>query len=202
VVRDVDAHSWVEAYFPHYGWITFDPTPAIAPARAQDPFDPSAAGRPGPAADGALGDRLSDPKAGGRTISAPDNASFPVLPVLAIVIGVGLAIALALLATGRLRRRRPRPADPRLVELVRALHRSGRPPENGLTLHRLERAFAAEPDAVAYVRALREARYGFGDRPPTRAQRRGLRRMLAAGWEYTGGVRALWALPPSVWRRS
>ncbi len=27
VIRESDAHSWVEAYFPEYGWITFDPTP-------------------------------------------------------------------------------------------------------------------------------------------------------------------------------
>jgi len=27
VVRAKDAHSWVEAYFPRYGWQTFDPTP-------------------------------------------------------------------------------------------------------------------------------------------------------------------------------
>jgi transglutaminase-like putative cysteine protease len=28
IVRGRDAHSWVEAYFPGYGWIAFDPTPA------------------------------------------------------------------------------------------------------------------------------------------------------------------------------
>jgi protein-glutamine gamma-glutamyltransferase len=28
IVRASDAHSWVEAYFPGNGWITFDPTPA------------------------------------------------------------------------------------------------------------------------------------------------------------------------------
>jgi protein-glutamine gamma-glutamyltransferase len=28
VVRARDAHSWVEIYFPQYGWVPFDPTPA------------------------------------------------------------------------------------------------------------------------------------------------------------------------------
>ena len=28
IVREKDAHSWVEAYFPEYGWASFDPTPA------------------------------------------------------------------------------------------------------------------------------------------------------------------------------
>jgi protein-glutamine gamma-glutamyltransferase len=31
IVRASDAHSWVEVYFPRNGWITFDPTPAVAP---------------------------------------------------------------------------------------------------------------------------------------------------------------------------
>jgi hypothetical protein len=34
VVRASDAHSWVEAYFPGSGWVSFDPTPAGSlPAR-------------------------------------------------------------------------------------------------------------------------------------------------------------------------
>lgn len=34
IVREKDAHSWVEAYFPEYGWVTFDPTP---PGPADEP---------------------------------------------------------------------------------------------------------------------------------------------------------------------
>ncbi len=32
LIRASDAHSWVEAYFPEYGWVTFDPTPAAQSA--------------------------------------------------------------------------------------------------------------------------------------------------------------------------
>jgi transglutaminase-like putative cysteine protease len=35
VVRAKNAHAWVEAYFPGYGWITFDPTPGGAIGRPQ-----------------------------------------------------------------------------------------------------------------------------------------------------------------------
>jgi hypothetical protein len=31
-VRQRDAHTWVEVYFPESGWITFDPTPAVGNA--------------------------------------------------------------------------------------------------------------------------------------------------------------------------
>ncbi len=36
VVTERDAHTWVEVYFPNYGWIEFEPTSAQAPLERQD----------------------------------------------------------------------------------------------------------------------------------------------------------------------
>jgi len=35
VVRGLDAHAWVEVYFPDYGWVRFDPTPSDDRASAE-----------------------------------------------------------------------------------------------------------------------------------------------------------------------
>ncbi len=37
VVDGSDAHSWVQAYLPNVGWISFDPTPTFAPNAAPSP---------------------------------------------------------------------------------------------------------------------------------------------------------------------
>ena len=34
IVRDTDAHAWVEIWFDAYGWVTVDPTPEATPARS------------------------------------------------------------------------------------------------------------------------------------------------------------------------
>ncbi|MGZ4297670.1 MAG: hypothetical protein ACXVE4_10520, partial [Solirubrobacteraceae bacterium] len=85
-----------------------------------------------------------------------------------------------------------------LSELERALARTGRPVQDGVTLIGLERRLHSSPDAEAYVRALRLSRYGGGAGTPSSAQRRALRRELGRGLGFIGRVRALWALPPRL----
>jgi len=40
IVRARDAHSWVEVYFPGYGWVAFDPTPPDPDAEAVEASGP------------------------------------------------------------------------------------------------------------------------------------------------------------------
>lgn len=188
IVRDVNAHSWVEAWFPRWGWVTFDPTPPSAPARL------------GPAATNPQGGtaRRGDVPLSGRRgvkLQAPrGGASWP-LPV-----GGGAILALAGLAVVLQRRRRGWGTTP-VEELAGALRACAAADLSGLTLVELERRLAGCEPASGYVRALREARYGGGVRPLPPDGRRALRAELARGGGATGTLRALRALPPRPRRR-
>ncbi len=198
VVRDLDAHSWVEAYFPRYGWITFDPTPSAAPAREQVADQQAALGRPRGTGPG--GDRLSDPGFGngrGATTTGSSGA-----PRIALAIAVVALLLVAAAFWRRVRRRdaaQPRSEDPEIAELERALWRTGRDLPADLTLAQLERRLGSSDAAKGYLRSLSARRYGPGGPAPSAAERSGLRRELAAGLGRLGRVRALWALPPRPW---
>jgi len=204
VVRDYDAHSWVEAWFPHTGWVTFDPTPAAAPAlRAHASIGPLPGMRGGGA--GAARRRLADPLSGAPAAPAPPRHAAPRglrpgLGAAGLLIPVALLLVTLVLA-GRRRRARRDPAQVAVFELERALRRTGRSPAPATTLQQIERRLGQAPDAAAYVRALRTARYGYGDAPPSPAQRRALREELARGLGASGRLRAWWALPPRAPRR-
>jgi protein-glutamine gamma-glutamyltransferase len=185
VVRDLDAHSWVEAWFPDIGWVTFDPTPSAAPPRSQSD-DPKGNAAIGDAPDLGGGGAL-DPRAG--TAATEGTNWWPIAG------GAVAALVLLVLAGLAFRSRGGRGAAP-LPELERALRRTRRAPGPGATLQALEAAFARSPDAAAYVRALREQRYGGRGSEPTLAQRRGLRSELGRGGGLIGRLRAWWALPP------
>ena len=193
LVSDVDAHAWVEAWFPHYGWVSFDPTPAAAPARGGT-SSVSESGLLGPTSALLHQTRRPEEPIGSSTGAARPHAGGSAAPVLLGTLAVLLVVSgLGLVAwrwTGLFE------ADALLAELERALARSGRPVSDGVTLSALERRFRTSPDAAAYVRALRLARFSGDADLPTLTQRRALRRQLRAGLGLGGAVRALWALPP------
>ena len=191
VVRDLDAHSWVEAWFPGYGWVTRDPTPAAAPPRSQPGDVASALSGRDPQAPVLPGDTAA------ATSSGAAGASDGGTPLFLIVLGVvaGVAAVAGLILERRRRRRLPPPALRPMAEFERALRRARYDPGPGVTLVALERAFAGWPGAAGYVRALREQRYSGRPVAPTRDQRRSLRTALSR----SGGVlRAWWALPPQA----
>jgi transglutaminase-like putative cysteine protease len=195
VVRDLDAHSWVEVWYADIGWVTFDPTPAAAPPRSQ-PADEGSGGSGGAASapPSLPGDLPSDP--GRRGLAEEAGTPWGWIAAGAAG-GLALVLAVVLLWRGRRRRSHTTPAASALAELERALRRTRQQPGPATTLQALERRFAPRsPAAAGYVRALSQLRYGGRPLAPTPAQRRGLRAELARGAGLTGRLRAWWALPP------
>lgn len=208
IVRDTDAHSWVEVYFPDVGWVTVDPTPSAAPARAEEFAN---VGEGGGGAGPGLGRAFSiegaadagpsgrTPKPAARADAESESSPLPFLAVLA-VLGVGGAV-------GYRRRRRlvaPEGAGPQLRELMRALPRTSRATPPGTTLLGVERRLEDRlgPEAAAYASGLRENRYRSGNpRRPGPAERSAFRRALAHGSGPLGWLRAIRAIPPGGPRR-
>jgi transglutaminase-like putative cysteine protease len=188
VVRDFDAHSWVEVFYPGWGWVTFDPTPAASPARGL-PSQASNIPNGGIPARSAFQGDAPGLRAHGAAAGVQDGPWWRA-PLLVVAL---LAAALAGFAALRRLRRGPLPP---LSELERALRRARREPAPGTTLHALERRFATTPAAAGYVRALIDSRYRETASRPSRAQRRGLRAELGRGAGVLGRLRAWWALPP------
>ncbi|MGI8846070.1 MAG: transglutaminaseTgpA domain-containing protein [Thermoleophilaceae bacterium] len=203
-VRDLDAHSWVEVYFSGIGWVTFDPTPAAAPAdrAGQEPDVVRAGGSDsGPAlsssAKAPSPERVADTPSGKGTAGGASGGGGPPAVVL-----VGAAIVAALGGAGvwvARRRRRPVSSEDGIRELERALRRLGWRMPGGTTLleleDRLERA--AGPASARYVRELRARRFTTGALPgPSSADRRALRKELTSSGGPLARLRGFMALPP------
>jgi transglutaminase-like putative cysteine protease len=216
IVRDTDAHAWVEVWFDKYGWVTIDPTPDGTPARSQVAALAPAPGEapPAAAADTGASDAAANterPNISLRPELQLGTGDDPIPGAAAQNGGIGFwvwalsVLALAVVVLGVLLfRRRPRgktPMDRAINEVENALERVGRPVSVGTTMTQLERRLGSHsPEVSAYLRALAAGRYAPSPQPPPRSGRRALRRALAQGLGFGGGLRALWALPPRLER--
>ena len=194
IATDLDAHAWVEAWFPQYGWVQFDPTPPADPALGGHPPNVGAVfGASAASAKSANGTRAGAAALGGavkRTAASNSGGGIGALEIL------GIVALLAALATLAVRTRPLRGGEAMIAELERALTRTGRTLPDGTTLSAIERRLGADTDAAAYVRALRLQRFAGAGLAPTARQRRALRGQLGSGLGPLGRLRALWAVPP------
>jgi transglutaminase-like putative cysteine protease len=101
IVTTSDAHTWVEAYFPHYGWIPFEPTPPSAQGDYEPFVRGSAAVAPAvtPASHSVPSPHTSKPAPLVPSGSGPSRSTAPVtldvtLSVLSVAVGL---VVLALL---------------------------------------------------------------------------------------------------------
>jgi hypothetical protein len=215
-VRDLDAHSWVEVYFPGIGWVTFDPTPRASDSASGGAPAATGASPAGIVTQSSAGPEQDLSEAGAQTRDSQleggsvgqerseSDSGGPASSVLILAVGLAaLALASALVFAIRVRRRnalgREQLAEAEIAELRTALERLGWKLSPATTLLALERelATAAGPRAAAYAGALRRYRFDpQGSQPPGPADRRALRHALGRASGPLGPLRALFAIPP------
>ncbi|MBC7542468.1 MAG: DUF3488 domain-containing protein [Candidatus Sericytochromatia bacterium] len=101
-VRGSDAHGWVEAYFPAFGWVPFDPSPGfVATLNPDVPLDPLQR----------LGRRLAGWLMGFGDLALPVGGLHVWAVVAYLGMGISAVVAALLLWRQRPRRRTPQWAD-------------------------------------------------------------------------------------------
>lgn len=177
-IRRSQAHAWVEAWFPGYGWVDFDPTAGVGQPQAIDPGPVIATPTPGPG--GAAGttprptrrdgiDEPGGPAGGGSTPPRTPGIG----PIIVVVIPA--AIALFVVGVLWLRRRLARPVQPLVVyrTVARLAGRLGHPRRPTQTVYEYlgslsDAVPAARPELQLVARATVETTYGRRRMAPER----------------------------------
>jgi protein-glutamine gamma-glutamyltransferase len=213
LVDDTDAHNWVEVFFPDIGWVTFEPTPAAAPAGTQ--VNDSAVDVASPILPGESDANSDVPEQRGEVPTAPtpgvgapvggggDSSGLGAGLVLGSTAAIVALAALAAYGFRAARRARLAPeelAAGELRELERGLAKLGSPLPPGTTLRgtrdRLQR-LTGPGAAPRYATGLELHRYRDPDAaPPSVSERRALRRALIGAPRTGSALRVLLAFPP------
>ncbi|HYN48132.1 MAG TPA: transglutaminaseTgpA domain-containing protein, partial [Candidatus Nanopelagicales bacterium] len=177
-IRRSQAHAWVEAWFPGYGWVDFDPTAGVGQPQAIDPGPVIPTPTPGPS--GAAGatprpteragiDEPNGPAGGGGTPPRTPGIG----PIIVLVIPA--VIAMLILAVLWLRRRLARPVQPQIVyrSVARMAGRLGHPRRPTQTVYEYLGSLSdavptARPELQLVARSTVETTYGRRRMPPER----------------------------------
>lgn len=171
-VKELDAHAWVEAYFPTFGWVEFEPTPSQATFLRTDADIAGGGSLPGDdterpindpdreAADRNAREGLGKDLDVGQGSGADAEAAqrFDPLPLIAVLVGL-LGIAALAFARFQLRFRGQRPIDAAWGKAQLLAAYAGYRPERSQTAYEYASMLGeAVPDARSPIQDIAESR--------------------------------------------